>query len=149
MKKITLFLAIISGSLTMSHATIKTSVADGVWMDPGIWVPTGIPSLLTDTIIINTAVSYSHNISFGRNLFRVTEFGSLASMSTDTFSFAGVNFLIQGYFSPSLLILDPFDSVVNYGAIAADNVDQRGVLINHSNMQRSARTEYCFRRAVS
>lgn len=111
----------------------KTSIANGMWSNPSIWSPTGVPTP-GDDIVVNTAVTYNQNISFGMSLFHVTAGGSLVDMGTDTISFGGDFFKIEGYVSASMIDVGPVDSVVNYGTIdVADLIHGDELFVNHAS----------------
>ncbi|HTF02374.1 MAG TPA: T9SS type A sorting domain-containing protein [Bacteroidia bacterium] len=134
MKNATLFIALVAASSLF--ATTRTSIQSGVWTNPAIWIPNGVPDQFDDTIIVNTDVQFNENLQSSQSLFRITPFGSLTSLSQDTFSVLGGIMIIEGYFRMGEFDVAGADSVINYSAIVVDgDMNQNRRFVNTVNGQ--------------
>jgi hypothetical protein len=131
MKKLVLAVLLIlpftAGALT------RTSVQNGNWNNPNTWTPVGVPQLTDDTIIVATDVYFSgQNVTFGNSLFRIAISGQLHGGPTDTITFGGDVFEVNGYTYCGVIIVGANDSVVNNAQIEADELMQSGTMINNT-----------------
>lgn len=122
---------------TISHSQItRISIANGSWNNPAIWSPTGVPTLADDSIIINTAVTFTQNIADGQAMFRVNSGASLIDLGNDTAAFGGDRLVVNGYFSVGVLAIGMVDSATINGILnVATDIAQSGDFIVQSNGQ--------------
>lgn len=137
MKKFVLFISIISSF--SAHALTRTSIAQGLWSNPNIWFPVGVPTVADDTIIVATGVTFfGQNINFGNDLLHITTTGTLSGLNSDTLTFGGQNMIVgggigQGYLGCGVLIVGASDSVFNAGQIEVQELMQSGTFFNHGS----------------
>ncbi len=133
MKKFVLLFALSISFSFVGNALTRTSIAQGNWSDPFIWSPTGVPMLSDDTIIVATGVNFfGQNITFGNSLFWITNSGSLSGSNTDSLTFGGDYFLIEGYFGVGFLSVGANDSMVNHDQIEVLEFLQSSLLVNQN-----------------
>jgi hypothetical protein len=132
MKKLIFFMSLAVPML--ASGTIKTSVITGYWNDPNIWSPVGVPSSPSDTVFINSYVSFNAlNVTCTATRLEISPNGQLASGAGGSyFTFNGNVFInnaqIQGY----ALYTTVTDSTVNNGSIHIKYLTNTGMLINRS-----------------
>lgn len=130
MKKLVLFLSLaVSVSV---FGTTKTSVSTGLWTDPNIWSPAGVPSITDDTVIISSYVSFSAiNVTCAASYLEILNNASLAGgAGSCSFTFTGDVFINNGDIVGHTLVLNATDSVVNNGPIGIKYLMQTGLFIN-------------------
>ncbi len=109
-----LFILALTFSSVLS-ATIKTSVIDGNWSNPSIWVPAGVPSS-TDDVVIGSNVTANSMNTIANPSFTVNA-GASFVVSTGTLTFSNNSISNSGTIVAQSLWLNYNFSFFNYGQI--------------------------------
>lgn len=115
-------------------ALTRTSIANGLWTNPAIWSPAGVPSA-GENIFINTAVIFNQNITLtsapDTTILYISVGASLVDVAADTLTFDGSLFINHGYVITSVFIGNA-DSISNYGTWESVDFLQSGFCYNYS-----------------
>ncbi|MGL5889116.1 MAG: T9SS type A sorting domain-containing protein [Bacteroidia bacterium] len=101
-------------------ATIKTSVIDGNWSNPSIWIPAGVPSS-TDDVVISSNVTANSMNTISNPTFTI-DAGASFVVSTGTLTFSNNSISNSGTIVAQSLWLNYNFSFFNYGQIIVNGV---------------------------
>lgn len=140
MKKLIFLCSILFWGLNPAKAITKTSIANGLWSNPAVWSPAGIPSIYDDVIINHQIILDETALLINTSSFIINSSGSLEEQFADTLLLGVDKVEIYGKLHVDFLyfgiVNDPTDSLINYGIIQVDTlILSQATIVNNSSGQ--------------